>query len=90
MPLLLEAGAPAAGMIDILRETGFSEEDVSGYVLSLNIRPPTLGPSVGNPRPGGLPGGLGTSRPGGGLLDCTETNYCDKTCSCSGSCLFTS
>src|SRR5262249_13869367 len=39
--VLLEAGAPAEGMGDILRETGFSDDDVAGFALTLGISSPT-------------------------------------------------
>jgi hypothetical protein len=80
--VLLEAGAPAEGLVDILRETGFDEGDVSGYLASLNLTPglnlPTAGPGL-RAGPAGLRGGT--------LADCTTS--CSGTCNCSSSCLFT-
>jgi hypothetical protein len=81
--VLLEAGAPAEGMVDILRETGFADEDVSGYLLATGIN---LGPTLSTSSTrltspsssiGRLPGGTG------GLAECSGT------CNCSSSCLFT-
>lgn len=85
--VLIEAGAPAEGMVDILRETGFDEEDASGYILAMNISPSIGLSSPTAPRPtlGGSTGGL-TGRTGG-LMDCTTS--CSGTCNCSSSCLFT-
>jgi hypothetical protein len=83
VPALLDAGAPAEGLTDILRETGFSQEEVSGYLLALNIKS-GIGPSA----PGAPLPTLGSGRPGiasvpGSLADCSGT------CNCSSSCLFT-
>jgi hypothetical protein len=79
--VLIEAGAPPEGLGDILRETGFDEGDVSGYLASFNLSPglnlPTSGPGL---RSGPSPIG---KLPGGGLMDCSGT------CNCSSSCLFT-
>jgi hypothetical protein len=77
--VLLEAGAPEAGMVDILRETGFGEDEVKGFGMTIGISTPT----TLSPRPtlGGTPT-LGP-RPGGGVMDCSGT------CNCSSSCLFT-
>ena len=79
--VLIEAGAPPEGLGDILRETGFDEGDVSGYLATFNLSPglnlPTGGSGLrsGSPQIGRLPGG--------GLMDCSGT------CNCSSSCLFT-
>jgi len=81
--LLLEAGAPAEGMVDILRETGFSSEDVSGFIMGIGISAPKLSTGqLGAPQPG-LASGPGGLAGGGGLMDCSGT------CNCSSSCLFT-
>src|SRR5262245_8534939 len=84
--VLLEAGAPAEGMGDILRETGFNDDDVAGFALTLGISSPTTlsGTSTltGTTSLSGT-SGLGTVRPGGGFAECSGT------CNCSSSCLFT-
>jgi hypothetical protein len=83
--VLLEVGAPTEGLGDILRETGFGDQDVSGYLSGLGIDPSrNLG--IGGPSLAGRQ--LGGSSPigrlsGGGLQDCSGT------CNCSSSCLFT-
>ncbi|MBI2762124.1 MAG: hypothetical protein HYX51_11945 [Chloroflexi bacterium] len=83
--VLIEAGAPAEGLGDILRETGFGDQDVSGYFSGLAIDPSrNLG--IGGPGLAGkqLAGGSALGRlPGGGLQECSGT------CNCSSSCLLT-
>ena len=81
--VLLEAGAPAEGIGDILRETGFSDQDVSGYFSGLAIDP--RGSLGGRP---GLPGS-GPSLAAGGRLGVGGLAECSGTCNCSSSCLFT-
>ena len=78
--VLLEAGAPEEGLADVLRETGFDEDDVSGFLFQ--ISPTTTSPTSlqkpGISSPTRLsPGGTG------GLAECSGT------CNCSSSCLFT-
>jgi hypothetical protein len=80
--VLIEAGAPPEGLGDILRETGFDEGDVSGYLASLNFSG-GLNLPTGSPGLRGGPSPLAGKLPGGGLMDCSGT------CNCSSSCLFT-
>src|SRR5438874_6854814 len=69
--VLLEAGAPAEGMGDILRETGFGEDEVSGFAMTLGLSSPT---TLSGPRPtlGGT-SPIGGVRPGGSLAECSGT-----------------
>jgi hypothetical protein len=79
--LLLEAGAPQEGLVDVLRETGFDEDDVSGFLFKIapDIKLPSTRTGLSTTSP---------SLPGGGLAGDCETS-CSGTCNCSSSCLFT-
>jgi len=85
---LLETGMPPEGVIDVLREEGFTDQDVAGFLapqLAVSLGGKQLG-GVGGPTPIGvgrrLDFGSILTGPGGGLAHCGIT----EGCGCSGCC----